>query len=138
MKPYHESPVVTHTVRVVAPFILTFGLFTLLHGTKSVGGGFQGGVIVASVAVLFAFAFGVSQTEATLPGVRIVAFAALGLLSFAAVAGAALVVGRPFLDTTAFGVSPVYPVEVIEVAIGVTVASVVTGLFFELARADDA
>jgi len=136
--PYRESPVVTRTVRTVAPFILTFGLFTVLHGTKSVGGGFQGGVVVASVVVLFAFAFGVDQTERSLPSVRLVGFAALGLLSFTAVAGGALVAGRPFLDTTSFGVSPVYPVEVVEVAIGVTVAGAVTGLFFELARDDDA
>jgi len=138
VKPYRDSPVVASTVRAVVPFVLTFGLFTLLHGTKSVGGGFQGGVVVASVVVLLAFAFGVDQTAASLSTGRLVGYAALGLLTFAAVALAAVVLGRPFLDTTAFGVSPVYPVEVIEVAIGVTVASVVSGLFFELARGDDA
>lgn len=138
MKPYRESPVVTKTVRAVVPFVFTFGLFTLLHGTTSVGGGFQGGVIVASVVVLVAFSFGIGQAEQSLSSGRLLVIAALGLLAFAAVAVAALPLGRPFLDTTAFGVSPVYPVELVEISIGLTVASVVAGLFFELARDDDA
>ncbi|ELZ95810.1 monovalent cation/H+ antiporter subunit B [Haloferax mucosum ATCC BAA-1512] len=41
----------TATVHLLAPFVLTFVLFTLFHGTSSVGGGFQGGVVTAVSAV---------------------------------------------------------------------------------------
>jgi multicomponent Na+:H+ antiporter subunit B len=38
--------------RLAAPFILLFGLYMILHGTVTPGGGFQGGVIVASSLAL--------------------------------------------------------------------------------------
>ncbi|MBR0091610.1 MAG: MnhB domain-containing protein [Lachnospiraceae bacterium] len=34
------------------PFAITFGLYVILFGTVSPGGGFQGGVIVASAAIM--------------------------------------------------------------------------------------
>jgi multicomponent Na+:H+ antiporter subunit B len=133
-----DSVVVTKTVRAVVPFVLTYGVFTMLHGTKSVGGGFQGGVVVAAAVVTLAFAFGVGQTRAALAGSLLVGGAAAGLVAFAAVALGSLALGAGFLDVAAFesllgADGPVYAVELVEVGIGTTVASVVVLLFFELA-----
>jgi len=140
-RPYTDSVVVTQTVRAVVPFVVTYGLFTMLHGTKSVGGGFQGGVVVASGVVTLAFAFGVTQTLAALaPGV-LRAVAAGGLLLFAAVAAASLALGGAFLDAGTYARLPVtgaavYAVELVEIGIGLTVASVISLAFFTLARAE--
>ena len=60
--PFTDSPVVTTTVRLLSPFVLTLGLFTLFHGTSSVGGGFQGGVVAAATVITVAFALGLSPT----------------------------------------------------------------------------
>lgn len=133
MRPFRDSVVVTRTVRAVAPFVFTFGLFTMFHGTRSVGGGFQGGVVVAALVVTLAFAFGVEQTWAGLDARALLGAAAAGVLAFGLVALAALALAGSFLDTTAFRVSPVYPIEAVELGIGVTVATVVSLLFFELA-----
>lgn len=135
-RPYRESPVVTKTVRLLAPFVFTFGVFTMFHGTKSVGGGFQGGVVVASVVVAIAFAFGVDQTWRALDARLLVGAAAVGILAFGAVALAGLLAGGAFLDVTILGVSPQYPVELVELGIGAAVAGVVSVLFFELAGVD--
>ena len=40
------------------PFALVFGLYVILFGTVSPGGGFQGGVIVASSALLLYLGYG--------------------------------------------------------------------------------
>ncbi|MBR4165793.1 MAG: MnhB domain-containing protein [Lachnospiraceae bacterium] len=40
------------------PFALVFGLYIILFGTVSPGGGFQGGVIVASAALLVYLGYG--------------------------------------------------------------------------------
>lgn len=40
------------------PFAITFGLYVILFGTVSPGGGFQGGVIVASAAIMIYLGYG--------------------------------------------------------------------------------
>ena len=45
-------------VRFVSTMILLFGIYVMLHGEASPGGGFSGGVILASSFVLFTIAFG--------------------------------------------------------------------------------
>jgi multicomponent Na+:H+ antiporter subunit B len=139
MRPYTDSVVVTKTVRAVVPFVLTFGLFTLLHGTSSVGGGFQGGVILGAAVVTVAFGFGLDQTWRVLDKALLTALSASGVLVFGAVAYAGLVVGGSFLRLDAFPVpkSTVYATELVEVGIGATVAGVVVVLFFELAGGTD-
>ena len=63
VRPYVESPIIMATVRVVAPFVFTFGLFIMFHGADSSGGGFQGGVIVGTVILMLGIAFGIEPTR---------------------------------------------------------------------------
>jgi multicomponent Na+:H+ antiporter subunit B len=138
---YTDSVVVTRTVRAVVPFVITYGIFTMLHGTKSVGGGFQGGVVVAAGVVTLAFAFGVGQTRAALDPRLLAGVAAGGLGLFAVVAAASLALGGAFLDAAVYaGLSipgaAVYAVELVEVGIGLTVASVIVVMFLTIARAE--
>jgi multicomponent Na+:H+ antiporter subunit B len=137
-RPYADSVVVTETVRVVVPFVLTFGIFTTLHGTKSVGGGFQGGVVVGAAVVTLAFAFGIRQTRSVLGTEALLWGAAGGLVVFAVVATSSLLLGGTFLDASGYARLPVskavvYAVESVEVGIGITVASVIVLLFFRIA-----
>ena len=44
--------------RVVSPFIMVFGIYLILHGHLSPGGGFPGGVVIASAFVLLTLSFG--------------------------------------------------------------------------------
>jgi multicomponent Na+:H+ antiporter subunit B len=139
MRPYTDSVVVTKTVRAVVPFVLTFGLFTLLHGTSSVGGGFQGGVVLGAAVVTLAFGFGLDRTWAVLDKGLLTGLAVSGVVVFGAVAFAGLALGGSFLRLDAFPVpkSTVYATELVEVGIGFTVAGVVVVLFFELAGGTD-
>jgi len=134
-----DSVVVTQTVRLLSPFVFTYGLYTMFHGASSVGGGFQGGVVVASVVVTLAFAFGIDQTGDWLDRGLLTGAAVLGVLSFALVGLGPLAFDGVSFEFTAYPgeKGALYAVEAVEVAIGVTVAATVTILFFELSGGFD-
>lgn len=134
-----ESVVITKTVRLVAPFIFTFGLFTMFHGASSVGGGFQGGVIVASVIVTIAFAFGLDQTGRWLDRTLLTTAAVVGVIVFASVGIGPKLFGGTFLELTTYPgkKGALYAIEIIEIGIGVTVAATVVVLFFEISGTFD-
>lgn len=132
--PYSESPVITTTVRVVSPFVLTYGIFVTLHGADSPGGGFQGGVIAASVFVMIAFAFGIEPTRSWIDERVVLGLVSLGILGFAAVPIATVFLGGNALELGTFPWAIKWSIEGIEASIGAIVTGVVVGLFFVLGQ----
>jgi multicomponent Na+:H+ antiporter subunit B len=132
--PFTDSPVVTTTVRLLSPFVLTLGLFTLFHGTSSVGGGFQGGVVAAATVITVAFALGLSPTADWIDARVLGALVASGVLVFGLVALAGVAFGGAFLqlDVLPIPKATVYATEAIEVGIGATVAAVIVVLFVRI------
>ncbi len=133
-RPYVESQVVMATVRLISPFVLTYGVFVTLHGADSPGGGFQGGVIMAATVVMLAFSFGIQPTREWVDDSALLGLVAGGVALFAvailtpmAFDGAALELVVLESTTT---VAVKWWVEMVEVAIGMMVAGVVVGLFF--------
>ena len=55
------SIIVKTTTRLLAPLMLLFGIYIIITGHLNPGGGFQGGVIVGSVFLLFFIAFGMRE-----------------------------------------------------------------------------
>jgi len=47
-----SSPVVHTTAKVLIPFIIVFGLYIIISGADSAGGGFQGGAILSSAFIV--------------------------------------------------------------------------------------
>ncbi|WP_297887834.1 MnhB domain-containing protein [uncultured Halorubrum sp.] len=138
---YVESTIIMTTVRLVAPFILTFALFIMFHGADSPGGGFQGGVIAGSVVMMLAFAYGIDSTRQWLD-VRIVsALASGGVFAFVGIGLGAMALGGQFLQYSEFealfGHAIKYAIELVELGIGAIVAAVAIGLFFLLAAGFD-
>ncbi|SFL06233.1 multicomponent Na+:H+ antiporter subunit B [Halogranum rubrum] len=133
--PYVESTIIMTTVRVVAPFILTLGLFVMFHGADSAGGGFQGGTIAGTVVLLLAFAFGIEPVRDWLNADRLLGLVAVGLLTFLGIGFGAMLFGGAFLQYNAYPYSHAskYGIELVELGIGATVAGIITGLFFLLA-----
>ena len=52
------SKIVRTMSHLLVPFILTFGLYIIMHGHLTPGGGFQGGAVFASGVALLIVAFG--------------------------------------------------------------------------------
>ncbi|RLM52190.1 MnhB domain-containing protein [Halorubrum sp. Atlit-28R] len=135
--PYTESQVIMPTVKIVAPFAFTYGLFVTFHGAGSPGGGFQGGAIVAAVVFMIAFAFGIEATRQWLANTVVVALAVGGALVFAGIGLVPVALGGAFLQYELLPIpDPVkYGMEGVEIlGIGTIVAGVLMGLFFVLAK----
>ncbi|MFP4187992.1 MAG: MnhB domain-containing protein [Halobacteriales archaeon] len=134
---YFESPIVMTTVRLIAPFALTYGAFITLHGAESPGGGFQGGVVVAATLIMIAFAFGVRPAVDWVDERVVVGIVAGGVLAFGAVTVGTVAVGGSVLEVDLLPVPTKYGIEAVEVFIGGIVAGVVTSLFFLLSEGGD-
>ncbi len=128
-------------VRVVSklliPFILLFGLYVQLHGDFGPGGGFQAGVIFASAFILYALVFGLDNARRVVPDHIVRVGIALGVLIFGGTGVASLLLGHNFLDYSALRHDPVHGqhlgIFVVELGVGVTVASVMVAIFFAFA-----
>jgi multicomponent Na+:H+ antiporter subunit B len=133
--PYVESTIIMTTVRVVAPFVFTLGLFVMFHGASSPGGGFQGGAIASAMLLMFAIAFGIAPTREWLNGAVLTAAIAGGVFLFASIGLVPLLLGAPFLEYSVYPIphASKYGIELVELAIGGIVAGVLTGLFFLIA-----
>lgn len=135
---YVESQIIMSTVRVVAPFAFTYGLFLVFHGADTPGGSFQGGAIIGSTVLMIAFAFGIEPTRDWLRNRTVVALAAGGTTAFALVGLVPMLFGSNFLEygvyEEQFGIDAKYGLEAIEIAgVAPIVAGVVVGLFFAIA-----
>ncbi|QPV62249.1 cation:proton antiporter [Halosimplex litoreum] len=138
---YVESPIIMTTVRIITPFVFTLGLFVMFHGADSSGGGFQGGVIVGTVVLMLAIAFGIETTRDWVGPRLAVALVGLGVLAFLLTGIGSVLLGGGFLEYEVYPVPHAikYGIEFVELAIGLVVSGIVTGLFFVIAAgmADD-
>ncbi|QLH84335.1 MnhB domain-containing protein [Halosimplex pelagicum] len=138
---YVESPIIMTTVRVITPFVFTLGLFVMFHGADSSGGGFQGGVIVGTVVLMLGIAFGIETTRDWVGPRLAVALVGLGVLAFLLIGLGSVALGGGFLEYEVYGIhhATKYGIELVELAIGLVVSGIVTGLFFVIAAgvADD-
>jgi multicomponent Na+:H+ antiporter subunit B len=130
---YIESEVIMSAVRVVVPFVLTFGLYITFHGADSPGGGFQGGALIGAVILMLAFAFGIDSTRQWLGSRVVTLVAALGLFVFAAIGLGSIALGGGFLEYVRYPID--HPtklgIEAVEIGgIALIVAGVIAGLFF--------
>ncbi|GAB3694122.1 MnhB domain-containing protein [Halorubrum pallidum] len=133
--PYTESQVIMPTVKIVAPFAFTYGLFVTFHGGGSPGGGFQGGAIMAAVVFMIAFAFGIESTRTWLANTVVVALAVGGALAFAGIGLVPVALGGAFLQYDLLPIPIKYGLEGVEIlGIAPLVAGVLMGLFFLLAN----
>ena len=123
--------------KLLIPFIMLFGLYVQFHGDYGPGGGFQAGVIFASAFILYALVFGVDVARRVAPDWAVRAGIALGGLIFGGTGLVAMLKGGNYLDYSALSGDPVagqhLGILVIELGVGITVASVMMAVFFGFA-----
>jgi multicomponent Na+:H+ antiporter subunit B len=128
-------------VRVIAklliPFIMLFGLYVQFHGDFGPGGGFQAGVIFASAFILYALVYGVQTARRVAPDWVVRTGIALGGLIFGGTGVVSLLKGANYLDYSALKTDPVagqhIGILIVELGVGITVASVMIAIFFGFA-----
>src|SRR6056297_4283163 len=52
------SFIVKRTLGIMTPFIALFSIYVITHGHLTPGGGFQGGVILAAISIIFSIVYG--------------------------------------------------------------------------------
>lgn len=132
-------------LRVIAkllfPFILLFALYVQFHGDFGPGGGFQAGVLFAAGIILYALGFGIERAKALISPAVLKPLMALGVLIYGGVGVASMVLGGHFLNYGVLAGDPVHGqhvgILIIELGVGLTVASVMLVIFYAFATPDD-
>ncbi|MFO7819534.1 MAG: hydrogen gas-evolving membrane-bound hydrogenase subunit E [Halanaerobacter sp.] len=57
------SPLIYQNISFIVPFLYIFGFYLIFYGHLSPGGGFAGGVVIATIFVLLTITFGVRRTR---------------------------------------------------------------------------
>ncbi len=135
-----DDQIVRITSRLVVPFIQVYGIYVILNGHLTPGGGFSGGAIFGASLVLIALSFnleaGVKQISHNTASI----LESGGALGYALTGLAALFLGGNYLANRSAG----FPIGeagqlfssgailVITVFVGVKVASTIVTLFYNI------
>ena len=114
------STILQTATRVLMPLLQLFAVFLLLRGHNQPGGGFVGGLVVASSLVLYSIAFGVDAARRALL-VRPATLLGVGLLVALTSGLPAVITGQPFMTA-----------QWTEVPLGPTAVALGTPLVFDL------
>ena len=128
-------------LRVVAklliPFLVLFALYVQFHGDFGPGGGFQAGTILAAAVVFHALVFGLDATRAQVPERLVESMMAAGVLIYAGVGFASLLLGGKFLDYNLLAHDPIHGqhrgIFWVELGVAITVAGVMLKIFYMFA-----
>ncbi|HHV57747.1 MAG TPA: sodium:proton antiporter [Firmicutes bacterium] len=135
-----DDLVLKTVARLLIPFIQLYGLYVILHGHLSPGGGFAGGVIVAAGFVLYALAFGRSALAAVFPERLSTWLESGGILWYVGLGLVGVFAGGAFLANARAGF-PLGPagrlfssglVFLLNLGIGIKVAATIATLFRHL------
>ena len=131
----HSIPRVT--TKLLIPYILVFALYVQFHGDYGPGGGFQAGVIFGAGIILYAIIFGLGSAKQIVNPRLAEIGTALGVLLYAGVGVASILLGANFLDYGVLAHDPVHGqhlgILLVELGVGLTVTSVMVTIFFTFA-----
>lgn len=92
----HPGVVIQTAVDIILPLTFVLGLYIILHGHLSPGGGFQGGVVLAAGAALVFLGYGRKDVFRKFHKSTMSLFESLGALMFLSVASISILKGHPF------------------------------------------
>lgn len=132
-----RKPVLRVVSKLLIAPILLFALYVQFHGDFGPGGGFQAGVIFAAAFILYALIFGVAATRAVVPARLTRPLLAVGVLLYAGVGIASLMLGGRFLNYNVLADDPLtgqhWGIFLVELGVGITVAAAMITIFLTFA-----
>lgn len=146
MNSLFPSNILQFFVRIIlVPVIMLFGLYVVVHGEESPGGGFQGGAMMAAGIIVARLTLDPEQDQRVLSSRMAVVLGLLGALIAVAVGTAPMFAGGNFLDYGAlplpqedgrvlphFGVRA-FGIAVFEMGIAIAVMAIIVTIFDYLA-----
>lgn len=139
----HHDIILETTVHLMVPFIQLYGLYVIVHGHYSPGGGFQGGVVLGASVILYALAFGLPASQKYLSEGTNILMANAGALIFTGIAALCALLGGMFLDYSALvKILPIDPISwrshgifLVEVGVGMGVMMIMISIYWDMASA---
>jgi len=135
-----DNLIIRTAVRLLVPFIQLFGLYVIVHGHYSPGGGFQGGVILGASFILLALAYDLRTSLRFMSERTNAILGNAGVLIYTGIALLCALLGGMFLDYSALDrLISLGPIEwrslgifLVEVGVGTAVMSIMVSLFWDL------
>lgn len=143
LKMKFRDTIVSIITRFMLPFITLFGLYLIVHVHLSPGGGFSGGTVVGAGFVLLSLTYGISMQERKFSHRTSTLIESAGALIYIILGITAFFYGQPFLSNL-----PIFSagepgrlfsggfIALLNIAIGVKVASTIVALFDSLGGED--
>jgi|TARA_B110000263_G_C15148536_1_gene436726 multicomponent Na+:H+ antiporter subunit B len=134
VKDVATSTIVKVVCRRLVPFVQIFGLYVIMHGHSSPGGGFQGGVILASSFMLLVLSDGLETVQRRFSVAMVTIATSTGVLLYAGVGVLCLLLGANYLDYSVLPSAEPRSLGmlVIEVGVGITVTGALVSIFYDL------
>jgi len=135
------SLVVKTVARWIVGFIIVFGIYVVLYGHETPGGGFAGGVAIAGAFILLTLALGLQVAFRTLGNRPAALLASTGVLFFLGLAMAGLFVANAFFKNFIVPVDHSQPglfgavfILLCEIGVAVVVAMSIFRIFSALSQ----
>jgi multicomponent Na+:H+ antiporter subunit B len=140
LREFGDNQIIRSTARLMVPFIQLFGMYVIVHGHYSPGGGFQGGVLLGASFILLALAFDLKTSLRSFSESMNALLGNVGALIFVGTALICALLGGLFLDYSALvAILPIDPIEwrslgifIVEVGVGLAVMSIMLSLYWDL------
>jgi multicomponent Na+:H+ antiporter subunit B len=120
--------------KLMIAFMLVFALYVQFHGDFGPGGGFQAGVIAAAAIIFYAIIYGLPAARKVVPDWLVETMVAAGVLLYASVGVAGMLLGGNYLDYFVLHADPVEGqhrgIFWVEVGVLITVAGVMLKIFY--------
>jgi multicomponent Na+:H+ antiporter subunit B len=137
--------IVKTLARVLAPFIMVYALYVIMHGHHSPGGGFQGGVILAASFVLLAISHGLDKIRDRLPETVASILSGVGVFIYGGIGLLCLFLGGNYLDYGKLSkILSVVPAQArslgilgVEIGVALAVMSVMCIIVFTIFTSED-
>lgn len=137
--------IVRVVARFIIPFIQLYGLYIVLYGHLSPGGGFAGGTVIASSLILYVLAYGVSLEQRRFPELWAQIVESAGALFYVAIGLVGIFLGSRFLGNSVAGFPLGTPgrllsggtIFLLTFGIGMKVASTMITLFSHLVEEEE-
>lgn len=140
-----EDQIVRITSRLVTPFIQVYGIYVILHGHLSPGGGFSGGAIFGASLVLVALSFNLEVGAKQISHTTASVLESGGALGFVVTGLVGVAVGANFLANRTAGfplgeageLFSAGAIFIITAFLGVKVASTIVTLFYNIIEGEE-
>ncbi|UCD88049.1 MAG: Na(+)/H(+) antiporter subunit B [Desulfobacterales bacterium] len=135
-----DDVIVKTLARLLAPFIVAYALYVVMHGHYSPGGGFQGGVILAAAFVLLGVSYGLEKTRRRMSEKVAGVISSIGVFIYGGIGALCLILGGNYLHygklSKILGVDTAHARSLgilgVEIGVALAVMAVMCTIFFAI------